>query len=289
MRSPKRQRLAAAVSEAEEDVDDLAITTPQPVKRRGRAAPQDIGIAQLVLGAGGAPAAPLPSRTANSLLSQGLTVDTLQVACTHLAAADERLAPLIAAHGVPERLLAKGPGAFATLSKSICFQQLATSAAAVIFGRVLAACGCAEAGILIPAAVAAAPADALTGAGLSGRKAAYLHDLARHFEEGLLSDAAIDGMTQAQLHAALTAVKGLGPWSVDMFAMFHLGLPDVLPVGDLGVRKGMAAAYGLRDLPGPAEMARVAEAWRPYRSVGSYYMWRVETVKGGGKKGKKKA
>lgn len=286
-RTPKKRR-AAAFSEAEEDAEDLAITTPQPAKRKP---PQDIGIAQLVLGAGSAPAALHPSRAANSLFAQGLTVDTLAQACAHLTAADERLAPLIATHGPPERLLTKGPGAFATLSKSICFQQLATTAAAVIFGRVLEACGCAETGVLSPEAVAAAPLEALTGAGLSGRKATYLHDLARHFQEGLLSDDAIDAMTLPQLHTALTAVKGLGPWSVDMFAMFHLGLPDVLPVGDLGVRKGMQAAYGLRDLPSPTEMERVAAAWQPYRSVGSYYMWRVETVKGGGggKKGKKKS
>ncbi len=223
--------------------------------------------------------AALATRAANELFSRGLTMDTLQHACSHLTSADPRLAPLIAEHGVPERLLAKGPGAFASLSKSICFQQLATRAAAVIYDRVLTAACCEEAGVLDPASVLATPQEILAGAGLSGRKASYLHDLARHFDEGLLSDELIDAMTAEELHTALTAVKGLGPWSVDMFLLFHLGLPDILPVGDLGVRKGMQHLYNLKELPSAAQMEVVAEQWKPFRSVGSYYMWRVEVAK----------
>jgi DNA-3-methyladenine glycosylase II len=144
---------------------------------------------------------------------------------------------------------------------------------------------CADAGILHPAAVLATPHEALCGAGLSRAKASYLHDLAAHFADGRLSNAAIAGMGAPALRTALTAVRGLGPWSVDMFTMFHLGLPDVLPVGDLGVRRGMQALYGLRDLPSPAQMEAVAERWRPWRSVGAYYMWRVEAPRGAKKAG----
>ena len=208
---------------------------------------------------------------------KGLTLETLQSACEYLATADAKLAPLIQLHGIPDRLLVKGPGAFATLSKSICFQQLATAAAAKIFARVLEACGCTEAGILDYSSVLNAPHEALCAAGLSRNKASYLHDLACHFQDGHLSDEIIMELDTQGLHTSLTKVRGLGPWSVDMFAMFHLGLPDVLPVGDLGVRRGMQALYGLKSLPTPSQMEAIASSWQPWRSVGSYFMWRVDT------------
>jgi DNA-3-methyladenine glycosylase II len=262
------------------DAEDVSIATPSTSAKRKTPAkfttPQDIGISELLLGAG---QTVLATRAANEFFSRGLTMDSLQQACSHLTASDPRLAPLITLHGPPERLLAKGGGAFASLSKSICFQQLATRAAAVIYGRVLTACACEEAGVLNPASVLATPQETLAAAGLSGRKAIYLHDLARHFEEGLLNDELIDAMNAEELHTALTAVKGLGPWSVDMFCLFHLGLPDILPVGDLGVRKGMQHLYNLKELPSAAQMEVVAEQWKPFRSVGSYYMWRVEVPK----------
>jgi DNA-3-methyladenine glycosylase II len=281
------------------DHDDNAVTTPSTVsKRRSKVLntkSQDIGISELLLGAGGASGTgsimaetTLATRASNDLFSRGLTMETLKDACFHLTTADARLAPLIALHGPPERLVAKGHGAFASLSKSICFQQLATKAATVIYGRVLTACSCEDPGVLNPASVLRTPQEILAGAGLSGRKAAYLHDLALHFQNGLLNDELIDAMNAEELHTALTAVKGLGPWSVDMFCLFHLGLPDILPVGDLGVRKGMQHLYSLKELPSAAQMEVVAEQWRPYRSVGSYYMWRVEVPKAERAKKKKK-
>jgi DNA-3-methyladenine glycosylase II len=263
------------------NADDTSATTSKRKSTSALTGPQDIGINELILGGGGAGGSSVLNGTsaANELFSRGLTMEILSHACSQLTAADPLLAPLIAEHGIPERLLAKGGGAFASLSKSICFQQLATKAAATIYGRVLKTCSCEEAGVLDSAAVLATPQDTLAGAGLSGRKASYLHDLARHFEQGLLSDELIDSMTAEELQTSLTAVKGLGPWSVDMFCLFHLGLPDVLPVGDLGVRKGMQTLYSLKQLPSPAEMEAVAENWRPFRSVGAYYMWRVEVPK----------
>lgn len=163
----------------------------------------------------------------------------------------------------------------------LSLQQLATNAAAVIYGRVLAACGGGEA--LTPAGVLAAPLPSLRQAGLSERKASYIASLAQHFTDGHLSDARIAGgvpscscvrhfdlstcpavppgrcridqaqpckplaaaMDEAALEAALCSVRGIGLWTCHMHAMFHLGSPDVLPTGDLGVRKGMAQLYGL--------------------------------------------
>lgn len=119
----------------------------------------------------------------------------------------------------------------------------------------------------------------LRGIGISARKASYLHDLSRNFLEGGLSDAAIKLMEDEKLMSALTAVKGIGVWSVHMFMIFALHRPDVLPVGDLGVRKGFSKLYGLKDLPTPAEMERLSAPWRPYRSLGAWYMWRLIEAK----------
>jgi DNA-3-methyladenine glycosylase II len=218
----------------------------------------------------------------------GLTIETLTAACEFLRQADPRLAPLIDIDQPPVRLLSKPGSCFGSLAKSIVFQQLATKAAAAIYARVLTAAGCEE--TLTPEAILAAPVQDLRGAGLSQQKVDYLLDLSSHFSDGRLSDKGIVAIADPEaLRSRLCAVKGIGPWSVDMFTMFHLGAPDVLPTGDLGVRKGMQELYGLKELPGPAAMAEVAAAWAPYKSVGSYYMWRVEVkkaaAKGKGKRG----
>lgn len=217
----------------------------------------------------------------------GFTQQTLEAARDFLLKADPKLAPMIAEHGAPDRLLKKTGPNFPTLAKAIVFQQLATTAAAKIYGRVLTTCGCTE--LLTPEAVLAAPMADLRAAGLSERKASYLQDLAQHFSDGRLSDAKIAAMDEATLERALCAVKGIGIWTCHMHAMFHLGSPDVLPVGDLGVRKGMQALYGLKELPSADAMHRIAEKWRPFASLGSYYMWKVPTEKkaGGGGKAKK--
>ncbi|KAL4437561.1 hypothetical protein ABPG77_003542 [Micractinium sp. CCAP 211/92] len=256
--------------------------SPPPPPRKKRKAPQDIGIPGLLLGTG-AEAAEVIDRL--PLREARFTRDSLQTACDLLATADPKLAPLIQQLGPPERLLGKGGSNFATLSKAIVFQQLATTAAAVIYGRVLAACSCTE--WLSPAAVLAAPTAALRQAGLSERKVSYLQDLAAHFSDGRLSDARIAEMDEAALERALCQVRGIGLWTCHMHAMFHLGSPDVLPTGDLGVRRGMQVLYGLKELPDAAAMEAVAEKWRPFRSLGSYYMWKVEVPRAGSKKKQK--
>jgi DNA-3-methyladenine glycosylase II len=106
-------------------------------------------------------------------------------------------------------------------------------------------------------------------------QASYLQSLAVHHDAGTVTAAAVTALADDAAITALTQVKGIGVWTAHMFLMFQLGRPDVLPVGDLGVRQGMRAAYGLKAPPGPEEMEAVAERWRPYRSVGAWYMWRA--------------
>ncbi|KAE8709521.1 Major facilitator superfamily protein isoform 1 [Hibiscus syriacus] len=126
---------------------------------------------------------------------------------------------------------------------------------------------------------------ALREIGVSARKASYLHDLSDNFSTGFLSDTSIITMDDETLFQSLTSVKGIGPWSVHMFMIFSLHRPDVLPVGDLGVRKGVQSLYGLKELPKPLQMEQICEKWRPFRSVGSWYMWRLleDKTKGNGK------
>eukprot|EP00232_Nephroselmis_pyriformis_P015732 CAMPEP_0182876128 /NCGR_PEP_ID=MMETSP0034_2-20130328/13964_1 /TAXON_ID=156128 /ORGANISM="Nephroselmis pyriformis, Strain CCMP717" /LENGTH=285 /DNA_ID=CAMNT_0025008899 /DNA_START=21 /DNA_END=878 /DNA_ORIENTATION=+ len=216
-----------------------------------------------------------------------LTLESLKEAQSHLTRACPRLAAVMKDHGVPERLLASSDGAqgshFQSLTKSIVFQQLATAAAATIHGRLVSLLGGQH--LVTPQAVLQQEIPALRSCGLSERKASYIVDLAEHFSDGRLSDDAIRLMSDEELKLKLTAVRGIGPWSVDMFAMFALGRPDILPIGDLAVRKGFKLLYGLCDLPSPARMEELAAPWRPYRSVGSFFMWKVVDtgLKGEGK------
>ena len=192
-------------------------------------------------------------------------------ALRHLGAADPRLLPLIERHGPPAYEPTRDP--VLSLARAIVYQQLSGKAAATIWGRVLA---------LYPRkrfpparALLGTPDEALRAAGMSGAKAAALKDLARHVVEKRLVPARLGGATDEEVAAMLLPVRGIGPWSVDMFLMFALARPDVLPVGDLGVRKGMQRHFRLRKLPEPDRMRALAAPWRPYRSVGSWYMWRL--------------
>ncbi|OAE24300.1 hypothetical protein AXG93_1052s1230 [Marchantia polymorpha subsp. ruderalis] len=216
--------------------------------------------------------------TAAPILATTTTATTLvgseemAAAIEHLKRADARLRSVIEMHDEGPKF-EKCDSAFSALARSIVFQQLATKAASAIFGRVLVLCGGAE--NLRPERVAELSKEQLRAVGISERKASYLHDLAAHFASGALSDAAIGEMDDGDLMKALTAVKGIGVWSVHMFMLFSLHRPDVLPVGDLGVRKGFQKLYQLAALPSPAEMERLSLSWQPYRSIGSWYMWRV--------------
>ena len=111
-------------------------------------------------------------------------------------------------------------------------------------------------------------------AGLSRAKVTFLRDLAEHVEDGELRLDQLAELPDEEVAEQLIAIKGLGPWTVHMFLIFHLGRPDVLPVGDLGIRKAVQVLHGLDELPTPAELERIAEPWRPHRSLASLYLWR---------------
>ena len=154
--------------------------------------------------------------------------------------------------------------------RSIVGQQLSTKAASTIYGRVL---DLFDGNVPTPAQLIAADPEALRKAGLSRAKVAYLRDLAERIEDGELDLNNLSQMSDAQVSEQLTAVNGIGQWSADMFLIFHLGRPDVLPVGDLGVRRAVERLYGLETLPSAEELERLGERWRPYRSLASLYLW----------------
>ncbi|KAI6695414.1 hypothetical protein NL676_023124 [Syzygium grande] len=207
----------------------------------------------------------------------------IELALRHLRRSDPLLSALIDTLQPPAFASSARP--FLALARSILYQQLATKAAQTIHARFLALFvvgggGGGEGGGegddgVSPDSLLALTPQQLRQAGVSGRKAGYLRDLAEHYRSGALSDASILEMEDEALLSALTRVKGIGVWSVHMFMMFSLHRPDVLPVGDLGVRKGLQAMHELNELPKPLEMEELCEKWRPYRSVGSWYMWRL--------------
>ena len=162
---------------------------------------------------------------------------------------------------------------YQALMRALLYQQLAGAAAAAIERRFLALYGDRTPE---PADLLSTKPDDLRAAGLSRQKASYLVSLAEHFASGLLNDRTLLRMDDASIVEAVCQVKGVGPWTADMLLLFCIGRPDVLPVGDLGVRASMMKAYGLDALPAPATMERIAEPWRPYRSAASWYLWRRE-------------
>lgn len=232
------------------------------------------------------PAKPLTAATVPSpappVLPALSSPGELAAALRHLHAADPLLSAVIASTDAPTFTSSPSLPAFHSLARSILYQQLAPSAAAAIYARFLALLPSAAADdyAVTPAAVLSLAAADLRTIGVSARKASYLHDLAARFAAGDLSESAVAAMDEAALLAELTRVKGVGEWTVNMFMIFSLHRPDVLPSGDLGVRKGVQELYKLRALPNPEEMAALCERWRPYRSVGAWYMWRLMESKG---------
>jgi len=161
---------------------------------------------------------------------------------------------------------------FDALVRSIVYQQLSGKAASTIHGRVLQLIGD---GSEAPRKIVATPHESLRAAGLSTAKANYVRNLAEHALDGSLPVESLHELSDDEAIAALTQVKGIGRWSAQMFLMFRLGRPDVLPELDLGVQKGIQKAYRLRKLPTPQQVLRRGQKWAPYRTIGSWYMWRV--------------
>ena len=190
-----------------------------------------------------------------------------------LRAGDPVMARLIDEHHelVKADLKSERPGdAYGALLRSIVGQQLSTKAAATIYRRMLELF---DGHAPTPEQLLAADPDAIRAAGLSRPKIAYLRDLALHVEEGTLELERLPDLPDEEVTAQLTAIKGLGQWTADMFLMFHLGRPDVLPVGDQGIRRAVQVEYRLRKLPDPKRLEKLAKPWRPYRTLACLYLW----------------
>lgn len=196
-------------------------------------------------------------------------------AVEHLRAADATLAGVIDAIGIDglgDRRRGRPDDHYGALVRSIVGQQLSVKAAAAIYGRLTARFGDRAP---TPAEVLADDPEALrAAAGLSRAKVSFLRSLAEHVRDGSLELDALDDLPDDEVIAELVAVKGLGTWSAHMFLMFHLQRPDVLPVGDLGIRRAVMNTYGLDALPVPATIEVIAAPWRPYRTLACLYLWR---------------
>jgi len=193
------------------------------------------------------------------------------VAGSHaLAAADPRLAAVVAAVG-PPTLEIRPDETLPALVRAVVYQQLSGKAAATIHGRLVALLG----GAVDAGALAATPDDALRACGLSRAKTAAVRDLAeRHLDGRLPSRDALAAMSDDEATAALVAARGVGVWTVQMFLLFNLGRPDVWPVGDLGVQEGWRLAAGLAERPSARDLAAVGAPWAPWRSLAAWYLWR---------------
>jgi DNA-3-methyladenine glycosylase II len=206
-------------------------------------------------------------------VTAGAAVDA---ALAHLRAADPVLARLLDEHGPPETRREPSrpaPGDhYAALVRSIVGQQLSVLAARSIYRRLLEHFGGHPP---TPAQVLAADPDEMrVAAGLSRAKTTFLRSLAEHVVSGELELERLDDLPDEDVMAELVAVKGIGDWSAHMFLMFQLERPDILAVGDLGIRRAAERAYGLEAMPTPAELTALGEPWRPYRSLACRILWR---------------
>jgi DNA-3-methyladenine glycosylase II len=202
--------------------------------------------------------------------------EDLTEAIEHLRAADPVLRGIIDQIGVDslgDRRMGRPRDHYGALVRTIVGQQLSTRAARAIYERLTARYG---GRAPTPEEILADdPEELRTSAGLSYAKVRYLRSLAEHALDGSLRLDKLGRLSDEEVIARLTAVSGIGRWSADMFLMFHLQRPDVLPVGDLGIRKAFQRAYALPELPEAAEMERIAQPWRPHRSLACLFLWRL--------------
>lgn len=187
-----------------------------------------------------------------------------------LARRDPVLRDLMREHGPCGLADRQHTDPYKALLRAIIGQQLSSKAAATISARVFALFAD---GMPTPTAVARVDDERLRACGLSTQKLQYIRDLTSRVLEGTLPLTDIEAMPDAAVIEALTQVKGIGRWTAEMFLMFRLHRPDVLPVGDLGIIKAVQRAYGLRKAPTPERLTRIGESWRPYRSVACWYLW----------------
>jgi DNA-3-methyladenine glycosylase II len=195
---------------------------------------------------------------------------TLSAAAAEVARRDKVMARLMKETG-PFRLPRPSTGHFAALAESILYQQLAGAAAAAIHGRFVALFDA----DLSPEAVLALSPKKLRAAGLSGSKVAAIRDLAAKIADRTVPLGRIGRLPDEEIITRLSAVRGIGRWTAEMFLIFQLRRLDVWPVEDYGVRKGYSLAYGLRDLLTPKQLQVEGERFRPYRTVAAWYCWRA--------------
>ncbi len=215
----------------------------------------------------------LPALSTSTSQWEGLAYDP-GLACRCLAEADSKLGDLMARVGPFSMRPEPTQSLFAALARSIVYQQLTGKAAATILARVIQASG--QRGFPPPRALLDISPERLRQAGLSAAKTAALKDLAARTLDGTVpSLAKIRRMDDEEIIQRLTTVRGIGRWTVEMLLIFRLGRPDVLPLNDLGVRKGFALTFRRGKLPDAETMVRRGRRWRPYRSVASWYLWRA--------------
>lgn len=195
-------------------------------------------------------------------------------AYAELAASDPVLAAVMAETGemtLERRRRGRPAGdAYATLLRTVIGQQVSAKAAFTIHGRVLELYGGENPS---PEELLATPVEDLRGLGLSGRKVEYIRSLAEHIRDGELDLERLDELSDEEVVEEIVAVRGFGVWSAHMFLMFFCERPDVLPTGDLGIRKAVQLRYGLEEMPDPEELTRIAEPWRPHRSLACIHLW----------------
>jgi DNA-3-methyladenine glycosylase II len=202
--------------------------------------------------------------------AEKISGDDLAEIAAELKRLDPALGRLVDVLG-PPALRPPLEGYFAALVRSIAFQQLAGKAAAAIHGRFLANFE----GELRPDLVLALPEQAFRSAGLSGAKTASIRDLATKALDGTVPLEGLEAYSDDEIVERLSAVRGIGRWTAEMFLIFQLRRPDVWPVDDLGVRKGYAIIHGLELLPSRRELATLGDIYRPYRSTAAWYCWRA--------------
>jgi DNA-3-methyladenine glycosylase II len=226
-----------------------------------------------------------PRQRTVDTLTQHWTEDLIDQGFKHLMEKDAKIAALLSESSVPynssrqaalQSLLPDTSACpFTSLCRSICYQQLHTKAAATIYARFLEVCAETGTSQLTPEAIVKTSSEDLRAAGLSQSKVSYVKDLSEFFLSGSIDTSSIRSMGIDELgRDHLLKVKGIGPWTVDMFGIFFVGLTDVVPLSDLGIKKGIQKTYGLKKIPTKKEIEEISEHWKPFRSLGSWLMWR---------------
>ncbi|KAJ2158234.1 hypothetical protein GGF46_003911 [Coemansia sp. RSA 552] len=290
------RRSARLLAKAATSVSTVPEATKSPGKRKATTAPAPDKKSKQTATSATGPRAPV--------LSPGVALsdpDVMEAAVAHLKAADPKLGAVI--DGIAEQCTMSLPRdkstntSFISLCQSVIYQQLAGSAARAILRRFLRRYGTLkdeEKRALLddprselteddfyfptPEAMVRLDVEDMRHAGLSQRKGEYLKAVAEKFHDGTLSDTLLAGMSDSEVSRSLVAIRGIGQWTADMFLMFHLKRPNVLPTLDLAVRKGMAQHFGVpfgKKTPAHNELVELAQIWEPYRSVATWYMWRV--------------